>query len=121
MLSGQCKRSGGARRKRSQARAGHFRNRRETERKVKLIDAYGTVRYVKTREKLNITKHNKVLTALERRALRFDQRQSYEDERDKELFESLLNDDATVSTACESLLDSDEEIDVLVNSKEVRL
>ena len=88
---------------------------------MKLIDAYGTARYVKTKGKLNVTKHNKVLTALERRALRFDQRQSYEDEQDKELFESLLNDDATVSTACQSLSDSDDEIDVLVNSKEVRL
>ena len=41
---------------------------------MKLIDAYGTARYVKTKGKLNVTKHNKVLRALERRALRFDQR-----------------------------------------------
>ena len=88
---------------------------------MKLIDAYGTARYVKTKGKLNVTKHNKVLTALERRALRFEQKQNDEDERDKELFELLLNDDATVSTACESLSHSDNEIDVLVNSKEVRI
>ena len=88
---------------------------------MKLIDAYGAARYVKTKGKLNVTKHSKILTALERRALRFEQRKNYEDERDEELFESLLNDDATVSTVCESLSDSDGEIDVLDNSKEVRL
>ena len=77
--------------------------------------------YVKTRGKLNIVKHKKVLMALEKRALRFQHRQSYEDERDNELLELLLNDDATVSTACESLSDSDSEIDVLDNSKQVGL
>ena len=88
---------------------------------MKLIDAYGTARYVKTRGKSNVVNHEKVLTALERRALRFQQWQSYENRRDKELLESLLNDNATVSTACESLSDSDSEIDVLDNSKQVQL
>ena len=61
------------------------------------------------------------MTALERRALRFQQKQNYEDEQDNELFELLLNDDATVGTMRESLSDSDDEIDVVDNSKEVRL
>ena len=65
--SGHRRESGSARHKRNQARAGRFRSRNETSRKIKLIDVYGNARYVKSKGKLNVTKHHKVLTALEKR------------------------------------------------------
>ena len=73
-----------------------------------MIDAYGNAKYVKQRGALNVTKHQSVLTALEKRAVRFQNSKSYEDVRDQELIDSLLKEDETVATADESLSDSDE-------------
>ena len=64
-----------------------------------MIDAYGNAKYVKQRGALNVTKHHTVLTALEKRAVRFQNSKSYEDVRDQELIDSLLKEDETVATA----------------------
>ena len=78
-----------------------------------MIDAYGNAKYVKQRGALNVTKHHTVLTALEKRAVRFQNSKSYEDVRDQELIDSLLKEDETVATADESLSDSDGECESL--------
>ena len=64
-----------------------------------------------------MTKYHKVLTALERKALRHIREESYEEVRDKEIIDSLLNDEVTVSTACESDSDCDTECDNVDVSK----
>ncbi len=102
-----CNRVGNARRRRNQQRAAKFKSRQETLRRIKLIDVYGNIRYINQRGKLSVTKHHSVLNVLEKRALRFQESGCYEDLEDEALLDEALDKTRTVTTAGESLSDSD--------------
>ena len=100
-------RSSGNRRKRNQQRCASFRRRSEISRKIRLIDEYGNEQYVLKYGKLGITKHTGVMSALEKRALRYRRGACREDEYDKALYQDALDETGTVNT--EALIDSDDE------------
>ena len=62
---------GGTRGRRSQRRAAAHRIQKETTRKIELVDAWGNKEYLRQRGKMNITRHTRVLSVLERRAQRY--------------------------------------------------
>jgi hypothetical protein len=82
-LSGECEVVGSVRRQQNQQRACCFRNLCETTRRIQLINKFGTWRYIKQRGRLNATQHQSVLTALEQRARRYQENQSYEELEDE--------------------------------------
>ncbi len=94
--SGLCGGVGTAIRWRSQQRACHFRNLCESNRRIQLIDEYGTRRYIKQRGRLEVTLHQNVLTVLEHRALRYQISRSYEELEDKLLMDEAIDETGTV-------------------------
>lgn len=62
------------RRVRDQTRAAAFKTRGETTRRIHLLDEYGNRRYVTQYGKMGVTKHQRVLSVLEKRALRYRDR-----------------------------------------------
>ena len=71
-----------------------------------LIDEYGTRRYIKQRGQLGVTLHQNVLTALEHRALRYQNSKSYEELEDKRLMDEAIDETGTVP--CSSVGDDGE-------------
>jgi hypothetical protein len=59
---------------RDQTRTAAFKMRRETTLRIQLLDEYGNRRYVTQYGKMGITKHQRVLSVLEKRALRYRDR-----------------------------------------------
>ena len=57
--------------RRNQTRAQLFRTRQDLQRTIDIINIHGESRTIRRRGRLNNIKHNMVLAALERRALKF--------------------------------------------------
>jgi hypothetical protein len=94
-----CEVAGSVKRWQNQQRACHFRNLCESTLWIKLINEYGTCRYIKQRGQLSVTLHQTVLTALEQRALRYQNSKTYEDLEDKRLLDEAINEKGTVPCA----------------------
>jgi len=94
--SGSCGGVGTAKRRQSQQRAGRFRNLCESNRRIQLIDEYGTRRYIKQRGQLSVTLHPNVMTALEHRALRYQNSKSYEELEAERLLGEAIDKTGTV-------------------------
>jgi hypothetical protein len=99
--SGVCEVAGPAKRWWDQKRACCFRNLGKSTRRIKLIDKYGTRRYIKQRGQLSVTLHQTVLTALEHRAIRYQNNQTYEELEDKRLINEAIDETGTVPCASE--------------------
>ena len=91
-----CGGVGTAKRRRSQQRACRFRNLCESNRRIQLIDEYGTCQYIKQRGQLEVTLHQNVLTALEHQALCYQNSKSYEELEDKHLMDEAIDETGTV-------------------------
>ena len=74
---------------------------------IELIDAEGNREFVRQHGRLGVTKHTKILSALEKRALRYRRKGQKEVDQDEILYNEALDETGTVSTAC--LTDSDDE------------
>jgi hypothetical protein len=61
-----------------------------------LIDEYGTRRYIKQRGRLEVTRHQNVVTALELRAQRYQNSKSYEELEDERLMDEAIDETGTV-------------------------
>jgi len=61
-----------------------------------LINEYGTCRYIKQRQQLIVTLHQNVLTALEYRALRYQNSKSIEELEDECLLDEAIDETGTV-------------------------
>ena len=61
-----------------------------------MIDEYGTRRYIKQRGRLEVTRHQNVLTALEIRAHRYQNSKSYEELEDDRLMDEAIDETGTV-------------------------
>jgi hypothetical protein len=96
-LSGECEVVGSVRCRCNQQRACRFRNLCETTRRIQLIDKFGTWQYIKQRGQLNVTQHQSVLTALEQRARRYQESQSYEELEAERLFDEAIDETGTVA------------------------
>jgi hypothetical protein len=96
-LSGECEVAGSVWRRQNQQRACHFRNLCETTRRIQLINKFGTWRYLKQWGRLNVMQHQSVLTALEQRARRYQESQSYEELEDEQLFNEAIDKMGTVA------------------------
>ena len=94
--SGSCGGVGAAKHRRSQQRACRFRNLCDSNRRIQLIDEYGTRRYIKQRGRLGVTQHQNVLTALEHRAFRYQNSKSYEALEDERLMDEAIDETRTV-------------------------
>ena len=68
----------------------------DSNRRIQLIDEYGTRRYIKQRGRLGVTQHQNVLTALEHRALRYQNSKSYEALEDERLMDEAIDEMGTV-------------------------
>ena len=73
---------------------------------IKLVDAMGNARYVRRQGKLGLTKHKRVMSALELRALRYRRKGQPQEDADEALYQEALDETETVSTA--NLTDSDD-------------
>lgn len=78
----------------------------ETTRVIKLVDQWGNTNYVNQTGRMNITRHERVLSALEMRAMRYRNKGTVID-KDDQLYSQALDETGTVSTA--GLTDSDTE------------
>ena len=105
---------GTAKRQRSQQRACRFRNLCESNRRIQLIDEYGTCRYIKQRGGLEVTLHQNVLSALEHRALCYQNSKSYKELEDKCLMDEAIDETETVPR---SSAGDDEESRVIVEEQ----
>ena len=74
---------------------------------IKLIDAMGNREYVRQYGRMGIMRHSEVLSALEKRTLRYRRKDQRQVDVDKVLFNEAIDETGTVSTAC--LTDSDNE------------
>ena len=74
---------------------------------IKLIDSMGNREYVRQHGRMGLTKHSKVLAALEKRALRFRRKGQGQVDLDEVLYNEAIDETGTVSTA--GLTDSDSE------------
>jgi hypothetical protein len=97
--SGVCEVAGSVKHWQNQQCACHFRNLCESTRRIKLIDEYGTRWYIKQRGGLSVTLHQTVLTALEQRALHYQNSKTYEELEDKRLLDEAINKTGTVPCA----------------------
>ena len=61
-----------------------------------MIDEYGTRRYIKQQGRLEVTRHQNVVTALELRAQRYQNNKSYEELEDERLMDEAINETGTV-------------------------
>jgi hypothetical protein len=84
-----------------------FRRRSETSRVIELIDAQGNREFTRQQGRMSRTKHSKVLSALEKRALRFRSKDQKQADPDKVLFNEAINETGTVSI--DGLIDSDDD------------
>ena len=82
-----------------QQRAARFRTRQETSHVIRLVDEYGNQRFVCQQGRMGITKHQTVLSALEKRALRYRKKGHKQADMDEILYENALDETGTVSTA----------------------
>ena len=82
---------------------------KESTRQIKLVDAWGNKEFVRQEGRMNITKHKRVLTALERRALRFRNNGRAKMDVDDHLYKEAIDETGTVETA--GLTDSDSDSD----------
>jgi hypothetical protein len=96
MSSGVCEVAGPAKRWQDQQHACCFRNLEEITRRIKLIDEYGIYRYIKQRGQLSVTLHQTVLTALEHRAIRYQNSRTYEESEDKRLLNEIIDETGMV-------------------------
>jgi hypothetical protein len=99
MSSGGCEVAGSARHQQNQQCACHLRNLCQSTCRIKLIDEYGTHWYIKQRGRLSVTLHQTVLTALEQRALCYQNSKSYEELEEERLLGEAINETGTVPCA----------------------
>jgi hypothetical protein len=99
MSSGECEVAGSAKHLQNQQRACSLRNLSERNRRIKLINKYGTCRYIKQRGQLSVTLHQTVITALEHWVLRYHNSQTYEELEDERLLDKAINEMGTVPCA----------------------
>ena len=93
--------------RRGQGRAAPFRNRNETFRVTKLVGGLRYTRIVREQGKMGLVKHEKIMAALERRALRYRKGDKIKIDHDEVLYNEAIDETGTVST--EGLTDSDTE------------
>ncbi len=62
-----------------------------------MINKLGTWGYIKQRGQLNVSQHQSVLTALEQRALWYEESQSYEELEDEQLLDDAINETGMVA------------------------
>ena len=97
--------NGTSRGRRSQRRAAIYRAQKETTRQIRLVDEWGNREFVRQRGKMNITKHTRVLSALERRAHRYRNKGRSKQDSDDILYDAAIDETGTVGTV--TLTDSD--------------
>jgi hypothetical protein len=86
---------------RDQQRACKFCNLCDSTQRIKLIDEYGTCRYIKRQGHLGVTPHQKVLTALEQRAAWYLNSRTCEDLEDERLLDEAINETGILLHASE--------------------
>ena len=91
--------------RRGQRRAAPFRSRNETLRTTKLVEGSRDIRIVREQGKMGLVKHEKIMAALEKRALRYRKGKEIRIDQDEVLYNEALDETGTVST--EELTDSD--------------
>ena len=64
-----------------------------------MLDAHGNKRVMRQQGKLGLAKHANILSALERRALRFSNKGQPRKDQDEVLYEEALDETGTVETA----------------------
>ena len=93
--------------RRGQRRAAPFRNRDDTFRITKLVAGLRDTRIVREQDKMGLVKHEKIMAALERRALQYRKGGKIKVDNDELLYNEALDEPGKVST--EGLTDSDAE------------
>ena len=101
------KRKWGSKQRRDQQRAATFRTRQETTKVIRLLDAYGSKRVIRQQGKMGLTKHVRVLTALELRALWYRNKEHTQIDQDQVLYDKALDETGIMDTA--NLADFDAE------------
>ena len=91
--------AGPVRRWRDQQRACKFCNLCDSTQKIKLIDEYGTCQYIKQRGRLGVTPYQRVLTALEQRAVQYQNSRTYEELEDERLLDEAIDKTGTLLCA----------------------
>ena len=80
-----------------------FRRKAETRQVIELIDAEGNKEFVRQRGRMGVTRHAKVLGALEKRALRYRRKGQAPIDKDEALYNEAIDETDTVPL--EGLLD----------------
>lgn len=135
-MTGQDSRRGGARsnrgnnvsfakKRRQQARAARHSHERQITRTIELIDEWGNKEIIKQMGKMNRTKHSRILSVLEKRALRYKNAKTLgvNDDLDNTKFENI-DETGTVDTSGlidDSSVDSDGSESSMRTAREVEL
>ena len=82
--------------RRNQRRASNFRTRQETTRQIRLIDLQGNEQFINQQGRMNIKKHQSVLSCLEKRALRYRKYCPTAKQMDEVLYQEALDETGTV-------------------------
>ena len=82
-----------------------FTTRQETARVTNLLDINGNKRVIRQLGKMGLTKHANILSALEKRALRYSIKGQAKKDQDEVLYDEAMDKTGTVDTA--ELSDSD--------------
>ena len=85
-----------SRERRDRQRATKFRCRQDTTRVTELIDAQGNREFTRQQGRMIRTKHTNVLSALEKRALRYRSRGQKQVDPDKVLYDEAIDETGTV-------------------------
>ena len=96
-----------SKKRRNQQRAFEFRTQRETTRVIKLIDARGNKKTIRQQGRMGLTTHANIISALEKRAMRYHNKVQYREDPDVILYDAAVDETGTIDTA--SLTDSDAE------------
>ena len=81
---------------RDQRRASNFRTRQETTRQIRIIDAQGNEQFINQQERMSITKHQSVLSCLEKRALKYRKDRPTLKQMDEVIYQEALDETGTV-------------------------
>ena len=83
--------------RRDQHRASNFRTRQETTSQIRLIDAQGNKKITNQQGRMNITRHQSVLSCLEKRASRYRKYRPTLKQMVEVLYQEALDETGTVS------------------------
>ena len=106
-IHNSCQDTYSSKKRRNQQRAAEFRTSQENKRVIKLIDARGNTTIIKQKGRMGITKHVNIISALEKRVLRYHNKDHHKEDSDDRLYHEAVDETGTIDTTTLSDIDAD--------------